>query len=388
VRFWVIVALAVISACSRRDAPREPAPPERTLAAPAAEPARHPLARPKTRSSIFAVLTPLARDDARRFASDAGAIDVRDAREWLAPSGDARDRMAERMSRDERAALDKVVTVVIVNDASAAASLATRARGFVYDEVLHRIETARAFATHGPRWDAWRADRVVVVSDPQPDGTARVVTLGMRRFGAPDLAIEGATGDLAAPLGAVLLRVASLVAGGATEAPLAIAPGARVDLIAPEHPHEGDPDNVVLRVVPIGSTYEELAERVSRAGEGADAVVAFRGDGGALATVAERARAALPGAIARWSRERDAGASLLVKLPFGDAGSVEWMWVEVDRADATRVEGALASTPVRVAGLHAGSRIDASRTNVADYAIEWPDGGREGGESERLLGRE
>src|SRR5205814_5004064 len=118
----------------------------------------------------------------------------------------------EGMSPADRAALDRARTVMIVHDATTAASLAAATRGFVYDEVLHRIETARAFAEHGV-WDVWRADRIAIVSDPQSGGTARLVTLGMRRFGAPDVEIEGAPGALASSLAPVMSRIAAVLAG-------------------------------------------------------------------------------------------------------------------------------------------------------------------------------
>src|SRR5438094_147906 len=103
-----MLALAAISACSRRPPPSESVrdareaetTPDAALASP--EPAIHALARPKDRATSFAVLTSVAREEARRASIDAGVIEIRDAREWLVPAGEARDRMTEGMSPADR----------------------------------------------------------------------------------------------------------------------------------------------------------------------------------------------------------------------------------------------------------------------------------------------
>jgi uncharacterized protein YegJ (DUF2314 family) len=270
----------------------------------------------------------------------------------------------------------------------------------VYDETEHRIEDAATFASHAITEalgeSVWRDDRIAVQLYEQPDGTARLLTLGMRRFGAPDLEIEGAPMNAGRPLGALLDLVAAKLVDGVNTAPLALEGHATpdVDLVSAPH-HEGDPEGLVLRVVPVGGDYDALVARVL----GKVDSVTQSDDSPALAAIATRARAALPGAIDRWSRARDAGATLLVKLPFGvtapdgtvhDGGALEWMWVNVTHvdADAGAVSGTLANTPVYVAQLRDGSRVTGRQGDVADYVLDVGGNGRgakEGGESIRAL---
>jgi uncharacterized protein YegJ (DUF2314 family) len=168
-----------------------------------------------------------------------------------------------------------------------------------------------------------------------------------------------------------------------------------VDLVPAPH-HEGDPEGLVLRVVPVGGDYDALVVRVLGKVDGVTGVTPS--DSAELAAIATRARAALPDAIDRWSRARDAGATLLVKLPFGvtapdgtvhDGGALEWMWVNVTHVDADvdggAVSGTLANTPVYVAQLRDGSRVTGRQGDVADYVLDLGHGSKEGGESVRAL---
>src|SRR5262249_60645592 len=69
---------------------------------------------------------------------------------------------------------------------------------------------------------AFRADRVVIQLYQQDDGSARLISLGMQRFGAPDLEIRGAQMGAGKSLGNVMNAVALRLTTGATEAPIAI----------------------------------------------------------------------------------------------------------------------------------------------------------------------
>src|SRR5262249_6422430 len=107
----------------------------------------------------------------------------------------------------------------------ATASLAEKLHGVVYDEVLRRIESPHAFAAHAitsplGAGGELREDRIVIQLYQQDDGTARVLTLGMRRFGAADLEIEGASMNAGAALGRALNALAPRLANGERDAPL------------------------------------------------------------------------------------------------------------------------------------------------------------------------
>jgi uncharacterized protein YegJ (DUF2314 family) len=434
-------ALALVAACSKHAPEAE----THEKAPPAADVAPHAIPRPAEAVASFAVLTgavpaeleartrrdALAQSIQRGTCGDdagchavhalvrdetAFSIDVRGAAEWGLPAGDALAEMGASLTPGERASIPTLARVVVVRARSevgrgavaartawaATSALAGALHGLVYDETEHRIEDAAAFASHAITEalgdSVWREDRIAVQLYEAPDGTARLLTLGMRRFGAPDLEIEGAPMNAGRPLGALLNLVAAKLVDGASTAPLALpAPDAHatpdVDLVSAPH-HEGDPEGTVLRVLPVGGDYDALVARVLGKVDGVS--LTNESDSPALSAIAARARAALPGAIDRWSRARDAGATLLVKLPFGvtapdgtvhDGGALEWMWVNVSdaNADTGTVSGTLANTPVYVAQLQSGSRVTGRQGDVADYVLDDGHGAKEGGDSIRAL---
>lgn len=409
--------------------------------------ATHEIARPQEALAAFAVLTKagpaqiaaavgrdaLARAITKETCGDEAAcravratvanthamtLEVRSVADWGMPKGAALESMTAALTADERAALPALTTVVIVTarspvtrDAiaaragfSVASTLAGSLDGLVYDEVLHRIEGAKTFAGHAISsplgGSVWRDDRVTVQLYEQDDGTARLLTLGMRRFGAPDLDVEGASMNSGHAMGTLVDRVAERLVRGAKLAPIALTDGdddagdtPKGDLVEAPH-HEGDPDNIVLRFVPLGAhdpaAYDALVARVFGH---VDGVVAAP-DSPALAAIATRARAAFPGVADAFAREHASGATLLVKLPFHvtsldgsvtDAGPLEWMWVSVSSVDDAGIEGTLANTPVYVADLRSGSPVKAPRDQIADYVLEHGDGGKLGGDSMRAL---
>jgi uncharacterized protein YegJ (DUF2314 family) len=426
----VAVALGAGAICLQYGACSRPVPAAATDAgvaskAPDASVATHEFARPREAVAAFAVLTKAkaaqidaACATARATVADSRAVtfETRKVADWGMPKGAALDTMTTALTADERAALPTLGTVVLVTARSpvtrdataaragfaAAGALATSLHGLVYDEVLHRIEGAKTFAEHvitsPPGGLVWRDDRIAIELYEQNDGTARVLTLGMRRFGAPDIEVEGASMNAAHAMSVLVDRVAEKIVNGATLAPIALTEGdagAAVlgDLVEAPH-HEGDPDNVLLRLVPLGAhdpaAYDALVARVFGRVDG----VVDAPDAPALAAIADRARASFPAVADAFARERTSGATLLVKLPFhttaldgstGDAGPLEWMWVSVASVSDAGIEGTLANTPVYVADLHSGSPITGRRDEVADYLLDHGDGGKVGGDSMRLL---
>jgi uncharacterized protein YegJ (DUF2314 family) len=438
-----LTSMLAMAGCSRRDAAREG-----TLGLDAARVSearetlkvRHVFARPTEAVASFAVLTRLDAARAKRLGADLiarsltpaecgdsaacgavadalrdssrFAIDVRDTATWGLPKGEGLAAITRKLTPEEGRSIPELRTVVIVTarapagaDAIAArtgyAAAATLARtlgagALVYDEVVHRIERPTAFAAHAITaplgTPAFREEHIVVELYEEEDGTARLLTLGMRRFGAPDVEIEGAPMRDGRPLAHLVNELASkLAAGGWAEAPIDVEPSMPVDLVPAPH-HEGDPDNVVLRAAPVAENGASLTQVYDAiAASLTDSVVTPK-DRTLLEAIAARVQGQWPQVIARWSSEKGEtgqGAKLTVKLPFHattpNGGVTEWMWVEVERADDAHVEGTLANTPSVAKTLALGAPVHAARSDVADYLLTHPDGGTEGGESARAL---
>jgi uncharacterized protein YegJ (DUF2314 family) len=392
------------------------------------------VAKLATAEGVAAMLGPKhcgeACDAVRAFVrnADRTTIEVRQPSQWGLPPPDRLPFATRSLGDAERARIAKRQSVVVVRahgpgdvnqlaartGFGAAAALADKLDGFVYDEEVRRIENAAQAAAHAIASPlgapAFRTEHIAVQIYTQPDGSARALTLGMRRFGAPDLEARGAAMHAGKALGLLLDAAAAKIAGGASETPLAIGEQdlARVrpaggkpatgavdfELVTPPHT-AGDPDNPMLSLLPPGGQTREAFDRALETLFGKLDVVVDEANDPALVEAAKRAREKLPGALARWKREEKSGTEMMVKLPFAfepperDGGprgpNLEWMWVQVTGFDESSITGTLANTPAYATNLKLGSSVKGKRSDVADWMIRSSDGGLEGGESVRIL---
>jgi hypothetical protein len=421
-------------------------------------PAPHALARPADAVAELGVLTDRTKEELARLTTPAALGGLLEARfcgpataceavrafletgqvhlsvvpadEWGLPPEATLVHVAKGLSPQERASVHKKTRIVVVRASARpsveqlaaraafalTAAIAVRLRAFVYDETVRRIETAEQFAAHAITEKlgdpTFRGDRIVIQLYQQDDATARLISLGMRRFGAPDLEIRGAQMGAGKSLGNVMNAVALRLASGLTEVPLTVtlddvsratghAPAElhtgtappipqEIDLVVPP-PQQGDPDNTVVRLVPAGGDtargYDDLA--IALFGS-AERLLDVPSDP-ALDLARERAAHAFPGAVARWKAMRPR-ATLLVKLPFavpGDAGpsagGVESMWVEVKSIEGATIAGVLANSPALIPDLGQGSPVRGQRKELEDWILKLPDAGTEGGETIKIL---
>lgn len=366
-----------------------------------------------------------ACDAVRRAVLDEKTFDLdRMTTEELGlPSKETWDTVASTLTTDERASLDKRPVALFIRTRgpgapdhvpartafAVAAALAESLGALVYDETLRRIEAPRDVirrAITAPLGQPVFTQRHVVVQlYRQEDSTARLLTLGMARFGAPDLSLRGAPMADAPDLAVVLNAAAAQVAHGASKLPLRItlddvarvtggaprdlspeparAEAVALDAIEPPRT-EGDPDNEMAELVPPGGVANGTWGAVLTSLFHRAPAVAFTAMDAELSAVATKARASLPAALKR----TDGGAAtLFVKAPFptkGDAGS-EWLWIEVQRCDAKTCTGPLTNTPTYATSFVEGRPATVKRAELADVLLRLPDGGTEGGDSIRIL---
>jgi hypothetical protein len=230
----------------------------------------------------------------------------------------------------------------------------------------------------------------------------RAVTLGMARYGCPELVVERfraaetagvhALLELARqtlverdglPTGEVLgLDIAGLVDPAVRAAQVErMVPGAtgaaRVGLRWPQA-RDDDPDNALLELV-----FEPDLKTVLLALYGTD-----RPGPDLVAQAREAARAELFGPVhARFSAGLPPDDRLLVKGPFLDAdgAAVEWMWVAVERWEDGVLTGVLTNTPDNIPGLHEGTTVQVPEAEVFDYLYVFADGRTEGNRTAALL---
>lgn len=243
----------------------------------------------------------------------------------------------------------------------------------------------------------------------------RLISLGMAKFGLPDLVAEKVPQSLSEEMGRLVNSVAQLLAEGLVlsadgtmdvelaklkdarlkgqlEARIQKGASRRVKLQAlAARRDRGDPENPLLELGFPGSG--ELHARQVAAldavfGRRPDPTTAVAPGDPELEEVARKARARLLALRARVERGLRPPEELMLKAGFKtDDGNLEFMWFEVTSWQAGSWRGTLANEPNDVSRLRLGSPVSVPEAEVVDYLYMSPAGIREGGESSRILMR-
>lgn len=243
----------------------------------------------------------------------------------------------------------------------------------------------------------------------------RLISLGMAKFGLPDLVVEKVPQSLSQEMGRLVNGVAQLLAEGMVlsaegtmDVDLAKLKDARLKeqlesrtqkgalrrakLQALEAQRDqGDPENPLLELGFPGSG--DLHARYVAAldalfGKRPDNITPVAPGDPELEAVARKARARLVELRPRVEQGMHPPEELLLKAGFRtDNGNLEFMWFEVTSWQAGSWRGTLANEPENVSRLRMGSPVSVSEPEVVDYLYLSPAGVREGGESSRILMR-
>ncbi len=378
----------------------------------------------------------------RKFLVDNHPVlEVTAAADWILPPKDTLPSVARTVPEGERAALyeakDLLVLKVQGEDTTdhlplrgafaLAAAFARELKGYVHDEETHRIDTASAFAERVPRGPLgvpfFVPESLLVELHPLDEddvaGPYRLLSLGLSRYGSPDLEVRGFHEVDGPRLASVLNAVAARLAKGerGPELKVSLADVAQVmkqkpsalsrtperarDLtlkLALSDRRAGDPDNEVYRILPpseadaANPTGEEAHTALLARLFGDEARVSAKNTNDPALLAAEaRAKKAVPTAVARWKKAASPQSSLILRVPFaipGEPGKTEVMWMKVTScADDGSCKGTLASRPAFIKGLEAGAQVTGKLSEVSDYLLELPDGAKEGGETIPFLER-
>jgi uncharacterized protein YegJ (DUF2314 family) len=356
-------------------------------------------------------------------------IELTKPEDYILPGRDTYDTLAPGLTPAQRATIPNRTSTVVIRShgastvdqlparvaLAATAALAEALDGFVYDEVVRRIETSGDFAKRAITvplgQNVFTPQHIGVQLYRQDDGTARLLTLGMVRFGSPDFTMRGSAMEVGPTLANVLNAVASWAALGKSELPITVsladvarvsghAPAdlakdpkasspVRLDAIDVERT-EADPENEMLELVPRGGATSAAWGSVVADLFGEVPKVVFATFDKELEAIAVHARRDLPGAVKRL----EAGdGKLYVKGPFPipeasglDGGAKdEWMWIEASACDAKGCSGLLSNTPGYATNLAAGKPVTVAREKTADWMMRLGDGGTVGGESIKAL---
>ena len=290
--------------------------------------------------------------------------------------------------------------------------------GLIWDD------STREMFTH----EAWQERRIANWTQPVPDisthtvvhayqkgESARAITLGMAKFGLPDVVVDGFPWSVNRNVGHIINLFAQAMAEGAVvqkagEFDLDIraiknpevrepqvttlksnATGVALLTLSKGRAEEGDPSNRLIEITfdrGAGPDMQAKQLQVLAAAFGwEDSVTPVQHDEELLAA-SQRARAKLPALRAEFENGLAPGDFILVKAPFPTPkGEQEWMWVEVASWKGSKITGLLQNEPYNIPHLHTGQNVEVSETDVFDYIRKSADGATEGNETGRLMER-
>lgn len=290
--------------------------------------------------------------------------------------------------------------------------------GFVWDEETRELFTPDEWQKR--RVDPWAggipdiASQIVIHAYQADNKLARAITLGMGKFGLPDVVVSQFSWSMNGPMGTLVngfaqamvegaqiarpgqfdLDLRTLKQGGLRDPKDKEAKGttpARLSLVAGTW-ESGDPRN---RLYEIGfdrypgpdRSAQQVALLKSTFGAADDSVSRIKHNEEILAA-SKLARAQLPALRDAFAKGLAPGEYILVKAPFVTrSGGNEWMWVEVTGWKGDAIDGMLKNEPVEVADLHAGQMVKVSQAKVFDYMRRYADGREEGNETGKVIQR-
>jgi hypothetical protein len=323
---------------------------------------------------------------------------------YAPPSLDVLQRFGRGVSRQQAEAVQGSRSVLVLDFA--------HSREHVWDGMRSALELASALArsTGGLLWDEetrelfspdeWDKRRIAEWTDKVPDISkhtvihayntgeyVRAITLGMAKFGLPEIVIDNFSWSLNRNMGHVVNLFAQSLAEGATikkdgEFDLDIkaiqnykvresqikslkANATSVALLSlkPGRWEEGDPKNRLIEITfdrCAGPDAHSRQEKMLCALFGwEDSVSPVRHDDKELLEASRRARAKLPALRKAFNSGLAPGEFIQVKATFhAPDGENEWMWVEITSWKGNKIRGLLRNEPYKIPKLHGGQAVD------------------------------
>ncbi len=267
----------------------------------------------------------------------------------------------------------------------------------------------------------WNANRIIssnsinisnhiTIHFYQKDEYCRAITLGMLKFGLPDLCIENLscnsslgltsfinliaqtllekqniekTGRLKLNIDAIkdetlkAILLSSLYDNAEKKAEINLIGGTW---------EEGDPQN---RLIEIGFSKDnpqvEHNEVITKL-FGSEDKVSYLNHNEELLAASDRAKAKIPELRKLFLAGLPINSSLLIKFPFeSPEGEREWMWVEVTKWEGETIKGLLQNEPRVVKNLKSGAKVSKNISDMFDYILYKADGTQEGNETSEII---
>lgn len=398
----------------------------------AGKPARAPLTVLKDRLAKDATM-PRWADSLPRQASQPIVVARLEAdvqKQYRPPSLASLQYFGRGLSREQALALQGASTALVVRFAhpqkagtapykrslQLMAQLVEDAGGLLWDEETREVFTLDEWRKR--RLDTWEGDlpdvsKHTVIHAYQGSKLVRAITLGMAKFGLPDVVVEDFSWSSNRSMGNLVNLLAQSLAEG-----LVIGPGGRCEIafgalrhagvrtsqssdllpgstgrarftLVEGRPDDGDPENRLVEIrfdASPGNDAHARQESLLSALYGSKDSITYVKHDDALKAASDAARARLPALQKAFAAGLAPGEFILVKAPFDTPdGGVEWMWVEVTDWRGDSIRGLLKNEPFNVPSLHGGQMVTVSQARLFDYIRRYADGREEGNETGRLI---
>lgn len=341
-------------------------------------------------------------------------------------------RFGRGLTRDQAEALQRAERALILHFAHPASMSASGLRtalqlaeqvardtnGLLWDEETREIFTPDEW--HKRRLDSWAGDtpdasQHTVIHAYKSDKLVRAITLGMAKFGLPDVVVSDLSWSLNRPIGNLInLFAQAMVEGAVIKAPgvydldlrsvrnanvrqaqlATLKPNAaavaKLSLVKGTW-EDGDPRNRLVEVrfdrYPGPDHYARQDAMLGALFGSEDSVQRVRHTN-ELLEASKAAKAKLPALREAFRRGLQPGEYIQVKAPFATPdGGNEWMWVEVTSWDGDVIIGLLKNEPANIPSLHGGQMVKVSQSKVFDYIRRGADGREDGNETGKILQR-
>jgi uncharacterized protein YegJ (DUF2314 family) len=296
--------------------------------------------------------------------------------------------------------------------------IARDTQGLIWDEETREVFTPDEWhRTRLESWDGGMPDvqRQTVIHAYHGDQLVRAITLGMGKFGLPDVVVNDFSWSTNRSMGNLIILMTQAMIEGATVGPQGLydldvhaiahsaARQAQLDTLKPNAtasakllllkgtPDEGDPHNRLMEIrfdrAPGPDRYAQQEALLGSLFGSEDSIKRIDHNAELLAA-SKAARSRLPALEKAFNTGFEPGEYLMVKAPFKTpGGGHEWMWVEVTAWRGDEIRGLLKNEPSDIPALHAGQRVQVSQAEVFDYIRRGADGRQEGNETSKIIER-
>ena len=297
-----------------------------------------------------------------------------------------------------------------------AEELARRTGGLLWDEENREIFTPDEW--HKKRIESWTdgvpdISKYIVIHAYQSGEYVRAITLGMSKFGLPDVVVDEFSWSNNTSIGNLINLFCQAMAERAVieksgmydldihkiqnhmvrdyylNTLISKATGVARLALKKGIWEEGDPNNRLIEIVfdryPGKDVHAKQTKMISTLFGLEDHVSQIK-HSEELLEASRRAKEKLPMLRKQFAEGLEPGEYILVKAPFKTPeGGNEWMWIEVTEWSGNNIRGVLNNEPFYVPSLHSGQIVEIRQEDVFDYIRRHPDGTQEGNETGEII---